>query len=79
MAARTSAFTSYTDATYTTVQTTAMVSNTGSYTHWNSGTPTNITGLRYLLFTTNNDSWHGAGTIILDSVKVQKGTTTWLE
>ena len=72
-------FNSYTDATYTTLQNTAMVSDSGSYTHWNQGTPENITGLRYLLFTTNNDSWHGAGTIILDSVKVQKGVSTWLE
>ncbi len=72
-------FTSYTDATYTTVQSTAMVSDSGSYTHWNSGTPENITGLRYLLFTTNNDSWHGTGTIILDNLEIQKGVSTWIE
>ena len=56
-----------------------MVSDSGSYTHWNSGTPENITGLRYLLFTTNNDSWHGTGTIILDNLEIQKGVSTWIE
>ena len=72
-------FTSYTDATYTTIQSTAMVSDSGSYTHWNSGTPTNITGLRYLIFTTTNDSKHGQGTIVLDNLEIQKGVSEWLE
>ena len=72
-------FTSYTDSTYTTVQSTAMVSDSGSYTHWNEGTPENITGLRYFLFTTSSDSNHGTGTIVLDNLEFQKGVSTWIE
>ena len=65
----------YDNANYTgTVLATAILSSS-SNTQWVTGTPSNVTGLRYIVFNNGSDHQYGTYNQILDNIQIWDGVT----
>jgi hypothetical protein len=65
----------YDNANYTgTVLATAILSSS-SNTQWVTGTPSNVTGLRYIVFNNGSDHYYGTYNQILDNIQIWDGVT----
>jgi hypothetical protein len=70
----------YSDSDYKTqlVTSTQSASSNNGTPDWVDGTPTDITGLRYIMIHSVADGSKGNYTLAFDNIKIQKGRTTWL-